>query len=120
MKFRCQFNKIKMIFDFEKLHFVSQVLNICIVKRLFKFFNRKDKHSSDIRSKIFYFYLQRYSRLDKRKKLPKWILQFLESANMNMSSDRAVVAAQDFFKKIAQPVKVFLAEVNHHYILLLL
>eukprot|EP01083_Nonionella_stella_P043273 116757_1 len=45
----------------------------------------------------------RYSRLDKRKKLPKWIRQFLESGNMNMSIDRAVVAAQDFFRKMAQP-----------------
>ncbi len=60
-----------------------------------------------IRSKTDYgvmvFADARYSRADKRTKLPRWITQYLEPAHTNLSTDRAVTTARDFLKKMAQP-----------------
>ncbi|KAG9157245.1 hypothetical protein Leryth_004915 [Lithospermum erythrorhizon] len=60
-----------------------------------------------IRSKADYgmmiFADKRYSRHDKRSKLPGWILSYLRDANLNLSTDMAVHIARDFLKKMAQP-----------------
>jgi hypothetical protein len=37
---------------------------------------------------------KRYSRMDKRGKLPKWIQQHLNTANLNLSVDEAVSCAR--------------------------
>lgn len=37
----------------------------------------------------------RYSRHDKRSKLPGWILTYLRDANLNLSTDMAVHIARD-------------------------
>jgi Rad3-related DNA helicase len=47
----------------------------------------------------------RYSRSDKRDKLPAWIRQYLNKSNINLSTDRAITAARVFLKKMAQPRK---------------
>lgn len=47
--------------------------------------------------------LQRYSRIDKRRKLPQWITQYIDNAHLSLSTDQAVQVAQDFLKKMAQP-----------------
>jgi len=46
---------------------------------------------------------QRYNRADRRNKLPRWIGQYLDTANINLSTDSAVHIARDFFKQMAQP-----------------
>lgn len=60
-----------------------------------------------IRSKIDYglmvFADLRYGRVDKYRKLPKWVTQHLEAANMNCSVDRAVSLAKDFLRRMGQP-----------------
>mmetsp|Transcript_27410 Transcript_27410/g.65173 ORF Transcript_27410/g.65173 Transcript_27410/m.65173 type:complete len:831 (+) Transcript_27410:232-2724(+) len=61
-----------------------------------------------IRSKIDYGLMiladSRYSRYDKRSKLPKWILQFLGDGQLNLSTDTAVAQAKSFLRIMAQPV----------------
>ncbi|MBA0708834.1 hypothetical protein Golax_023923 [Gossypium laxum] len=60
-----------------------------------------------IRSKADYgmmiFADKRYSRHDKRSKLPSWILSHLQDANLNLSTDMALHIAREFLKKMAQP-----------------
>ncbi|KAA3471124.1 DNA repair helicase UVH6 [Gossypium australe] len=60
-----------------------------------------------IRSKADYgmmiFADKRYSRHDKRSKLPNWILSHLQDANLNLSTDMALHIAREFLKKMAQP-----------------
>ncbi|TYI13782.1 hypothetical protein ES332_A08G081400v1 [Gossypium tomentosum] len=60
-----------------------------------------------IRSKADYgmmiFADKRYSRHDKRSKLPSWILSHLQDANLNLSTDIALHIAREFLKKMAQP-----------------
>ncbi|KAL1547256.1 DNA helicase [Salvia divinorum] len=60
-----------------------------------------------IRSKADYgmmiFADKRYSRHDKRSKLPSWILSHLRDAHMNLSTDMAVHIAREFLRKMAQP-----------------
>jgi DNA excision repair protein ERCC-2 len=60
-----------------------------------------------IRSKTDYgimiFADMRYNRLDKRKKLPGWITQFMTPETLNLSTANAVGMARDFFKSMAQP-----------------
>jgi hypothetical protein len=46
---------------------------------------------------------QRYARLDKRSKLPRWIVQSISEANMNLSTDMAVQVAKQFLRLMAQP-----------------
>ena len=56
-----------------------------------------------IRSKQDYglmiFADQRFSRVDKRNKLPKWITAYMDKNNLNLSTDRAVTIARDFLKR---------------------
>ncbi|CAN0892867.1 General transcription and DNA repair factor IIH helicase subunit XPD [Linum grandiflorum] len=60
-----------------------------------------------IRSKADYgmmiFADKRYSRHDKRSKLPGWILSHLRDANLNLSTDIALHIAREFLRKMAQP-----------------
>ncbi|KAK2990498.1 hypothetical protein RJ640_019778 [Escallonia rubra] len=60
-----------------------------------------------IRSKADYgmmiFADKRYSRHDKRSKLPGWILSHLRDAHLNLSTDMAVHIAREFLRKMAQP-----------------
>ncbi|XP_068658392.1 general transcription and DNA repair factor IIH helicase subunit XPD [Aristolochia californica] len=60
-----------------------------------------------IRSKADYgmmiFADKRYSRHDKRSKLPGWILSHLRDAHLNLSTDMALHIARDFLRKMAQP-----------------
>lgn len=61
-----------------------------------------------IRSKLDYgimiFADQRYSRSDKRDKLPGWIKRYLKSEHLNMSIDLAVTESRLFLKQMAQPI----------------
>ncbi|KAK9676517.1 hypothetical protein RND81_11G082500 [Saponaria officinalis] len=60
-----------------------------------------------IRSKADYgmmiFADKRYSRHDKRSKLPAWILSHLRDAHLNLSTDMALHIAREFLRKMAQP-----------------
>lgn len=47
--------------------------------------------------------LCRYSRHDKRSKLPGWILSHLRDAHLNLSTDMALHIAREFLRKMAQP-----------------
>ncbi|XP_068338781.1 general transcription and DNA repair factor IIH helicase subunit XPD-like [Pyrus communis] len=46
---------------------------------------------------------KRYSRHDKRPKLPGWILSHLRDAHLNLSTDMALHIAREFLRKMAQP-----------------
>lgn len=46
---------------------------------------------------------KRFSRADKRSKLPKWIQQYLAPSDMNLSTDMAVGLAKNFLRNMAQP-----------------
>ena len=46
---------------------------------------------------------RRFSRADKRDKLPKWITESMTEACMNCSTDMAVAMAKKFLRTIAQP-----------------
>ena len=60
-----------------------------------------------IRSKLDYglmiFADNRYSRSDKRKKLPQWLSHYLKQEYINLSTDVAVDIATKFVKGMAQP-----------------
>lgn len=60
-----------------------------------------------IRSKLDYglmiFADSRYTKSDKRKKLPQWLKTYLKSEYMGLSTDVAVEIATLFVKKMAQP-----------------
>lgn len=60
-----------------------------------------------IRSKADYgmmiFADKRYSRHDKRSKLPGWILSHLGDAHLNLSTDMALHIAREFLRRMAQP-----------------
>jgi DNA excision repair protein ERCC-2 len=61
-----------------------------------------------IRSKTDYGLMiladSRYNRADKRNKLPKWILQFLNEGYMNLSTDTAIQHVQQFLRVMGQPI----------------
>lgn len=61
-----------------------------------------------IRSKTDYglmiFADSRYNRHDKRNKLPKWILQFLNDAYLNLSTDTALSHVRQFLRLMGQPI----------------
>lgn len=61
-----------------------------------------------IRSKTDYGLMiladSRYNRSDKRNKLPKWILQFLNEGYMNLSTDTAIQHVQQFLRVMGQPI----------------
>jgi len=46
----------------------------------------------------------RYNRHDKRSKLPKWILQFLTDAYLNLSTDTALQHVRQFLRLMGQPI----------------
>jgi DNA excision repair protein ERCC-2 len=46
----------------------------------------------------------RYNRYDKRSKLPKWILQFLLDAYLNLSTDMAMQHTRQFLRLMGQPI----------------
>lgn len=46
----------------------------------------------------------RYNRADKRSKLPKWILQFLNDAYLNLSTDMALQHVRNFLRLMGQPI----------------
>lgn len=46
---------------------------------------------------------QRYSRQDKRSKIPEWIRGFLEPGNSSLSTDAAVMIARNFLLRMSQP-----------------
>ncbi|CAL5368623.1 unnamed protein product [Camellia sinensis] len=52
---------------------------------------------------IMIFADKRYSRHDKRSKLPGWILSHLRDAHLNLSTDMAMHIAREFLRKMAQP-----------------
>ena len=47
--------------------------------------------------------VQRFTKQDKRSKLPKWINQYIIEAHSNMSTDMAVSLAKKFIRQISQP-----------------
>ena len=61
-----------------------------------------------IRSKTDYglmvFADSRYNRHDKRSKLPKWILQFMNDSFLNLSTDMAISHVKHFLRMMGQPV----------------
>jgi len=61
-----------------------------------------------IRSKTDYGLIvladSRYSRHDKRSKLPKWMLQFLGEECLNLSTDMAMSHVRHFLRVMSQPV----------------
>ncbi len=61
-----------------------------------------------IRSKSDYglmiFADSRYNRHDKRSKLPKWILQFMSDAYLNLSTDMAMQHVRQFLRLMGQPI----------------
>lgn len=61
-----------------------------------------------IRSKTDYGLIiladSRYNRHDKRSKLPKWILQFLTDACLNLSTDMAIQHVKQFLRIMGQPI----------------
>ena len=61
-----------------------------------------------IRSKTDYglmiFADSRYNRHDKRSKLPKWILQFMNDSYLNLSTDMAIQHVRNFLRLMGQPV----------------
>jgi DNA excision repair protein ERCC-2 len=46
----------------------------------------------------------RYNRIDKRDKLPPWILQYLTQGQLNLSTDAAVTMSSNFLREMSQPV----------------
>ena len=61
-----------------------------------------------IRSKTGYGLMiladSRYNRHEKRSKLPKWILQFLEQQYLNLSTDMALDHVRQFLRLMGQPI----------------
>eukprot|EP01070_Trichotokara_eunicae_P010992 Trichotokara_eunicae@DN6562_c0_g1_i1.p1 len=47
----------------------------------------------------------RYSKLDKRQKLPEWILSQIDAAHLSLSVDSAVAVAKSFLMDMTKPVK---------------
>jgi len=54
---------------------------------------------------IMIFADKRYSRSDKRGKLPKWIQEHLKDANSNLSTDEAINIGKRFLRQMAQPFR---------------
>eukprot|EP00467_Chlorarachnion_reptans_P007308 CAMPEP_0114501902 /NCGR_PEP_ID=MMETSP0109-20121206/8755_1 /TAXON_ID=29199 /ORGANISM="Chlorarachnion reptans, Strain CCCM449" /LENGTH=862 /DNA_ID=CAMNT_0001679681 /DNA_START=159 /DNA_END=2747 /DNA_ORIENTATION=- len=60
-----------------------------------------------IRSKTDYgimiFADVRYAKADKLKKLPKWVIQYMDTSHRNLSTDRAVSVCRTFLRTMGQP-----------------
>ena len=54
---------------------------------------------------IMIFADKRYSRADKRGKLPKWIQEHLRDANSNLSTDEGLAIGKRFLRQMAQPFR---------------
>ncbi|CAH1793252.1 unnamed protein product [Owenia fusiformis] len=54
---------------------------------------------------IMIFADKRFSRMDKRGKLPKWIQEHLKDGVLNLSTDEAVQLSKHFLRQMAQPFK---------------
>ncbi|EAL73159.1 transcription factor IIH component [Dictyostelium discoideum AX4] len=52
---------------------------------------------------IMIFADKRYNRLDKRNKLPQWILQFCQPQHLNLSTDMAISLSKTFLREMGQP-----------------
>lgn len=52
---------------------------------------------------IMVFADKRYSKADKKGKLPKWIQEHLRDANCNLSIDEAIQVSKRFLRQMAQP-----------------
>ncbi|XP_057315207.1 general transcription and DNA repair factor IIH helicase subunit XPD-like isoform X1 [Hydractinia symbiolongicarpus] len=52
---------------------------------------------------IMVFADKRYSKADKKGKLPKWIQEHLKDANCNLSIDEAIQVSKRFLRQMAQP-----------------
>ncbi|EGC30807.1 hypothetical protein DICPUDRAFT_50564 [Dictyostelium purpureum] len=52
---------------------------------------------------IMIFADKRYNRLDKRNKLPQWILQFCQNQHLNLSTDMAISLSKQFLREMGQP-----------------
>ena len=46
----------------------------------------------------------RFNRHDKRSKLPKWTLQFLNEGCLNLSTDTALAHVKSFLRLMGQPI----------------
>ena len=49
---------------------------------------------------------KRYVHSDKREKLPKWIRNYIESHNINITTEQAVYKARSFFKEMGLDYKI--------------
>ncbi|KAG5439589.1 hypothetical protein PCANB_002165 [Pneumocystis canis] len=49
---------------------------------------------------------RRFSRIDKRNKLPKWIQQYITNGTSNLSTDMSIAFAEKFLKAMAQPFNI--------------
>ncbi|KTW28921.1 DNA repair helicase rad15 [Pneumocystis carinii B80] len=49
---------------------------------------------------------KRFSRADKRNKLPKWIQEYITSGTSNLSTDMSLAFAEKFLKVMAQPFNI--------------
>lgn len=56
--------------------------------------------------KFIKFNNQRYTKADKREKLPNWIKNQFASNHLNMSIDMATYEGREYFKQMAQPFTI--------------
>ncbi|XP_072163521.1 general transcription and DNA repair factor IIH helicase subunit XPD-like [Diadema setosum] len=54
---------------------------------------------------IMVFADKRYSRADKRGKLPRWIQEYMSDGVLNLSTDEAMQVSKRFLRQMAQPFK---------------
>lgn len=48
---------------------------------------------------------QRYARVDKRGKLPRWIQEHINDGSLNLTLDEAVQLSKHFLRQMAQPFR---------------
>lgn len=48
---------------------------------------------------------QRYARVDKRGKLPRWIQEHISDGSLNLTLDEAVQLSKHFLRQMAQPFR---------------
>lgn len=58
---------------------------------------------------------QRYARVDKRGKLPRWIQEHISDGSLNLTLDEAVQLSKHFLRQMAQP---FRQVVRVHFVFL--
>uniref|UniRef100_A0A7S0CC72 DNA 5'-3' helicase n=1 Tax=Proboscia inermis TaxID=420281 RepID=A0A7S0CC72_9STRA len=72
------------------------------IRQVAKCFGRILRSKSDYGLLIFAD--SRFSRMDKRSQLPKWMVQSLSEAHLNLSTDVAVQYAKSFLRIMGQPI----------------